>query len=249
MSEEMLRLESVDVAYGPVQVLFGVSLHVKRGEIVAVLGGNASGKSTTIKAVLGLARPRAGQVLFKGERVDGLAPPDIIARGMASIPEGRRMFPEMSVEENLLMGAYARRRESRAEIARDLDRMMTTFPLLAERRRQLAGTLSGGEQQMLAMARAWVRRPDFVCIDEPSMGLSPLFVERVYDVLRNWKREGVTMLMVEQSANQALALADRAYVLRTGEIILDGDAAALAADPAIQRAYLGARENATERAT
>jgi branched-chain amino acid transport system ATP-binding protein len=222
-----------------VQALFGVSLRVDQGEVVAVLGGNASGKSTTIKTVLGLVRPTRGSVTLAGERIDGLSAPDVIARGVASVPEGRRVFPEMSVQENLLMGAYPRRRD-KAAIARDLEEVFQTFPRLGERRRQAAGTLSGGEQQMLALGRAWLRRGRLICIDEPSMGLSPRYVDLVYDVLFRWKAAGLTILLVEQNARIALELASRAYVLQHGHIIIQGRAADLAVDPAVRKAELGA---------
>lgn len=236
--DRVLEIEGVDAFYGEVQALFGVSLHVLDGEIVAVIGGNASGKSTIIKTVLGLVQPRRGTVRVMGERVDG-GTPQVIGLGVGSIPEGRRVFPEMTVWENLQLGAYVRRRENAASLRADLNAALELFPVLAQRRWQAAGTLSGGEQQMLAMARAWVRRPQFMCIDEPSMGLSPLWVERVYDVLAGWKKEKVAILMVEQSANRALEVADRAYVLRTGAIVLEGPAAAIAANPEVRRAYLG----------
>ena len=224
--------------YGAVQALFGVSLEVHAGEAVAVLGGNASGKSTTLKSVLGLVKPSQGAIHFDGARIDGRATPDIIDAGLGSVPEGRRVFPRMSVHENLLLGAYPRRRD-RAGVDADLARVFDAFPRLKERRRQAAGTLSGGEQQMLALGRAWLRRPQLLCIDEPSMGLSPLFVDHVYDVLIGWKAEGLTILIVEQNARLALELADRAYVLQHGHVVKDGPAAALAADAAVQRAYLG----------
>ena len=235
----MVRLENVDVFYGPVQALFGVSLHVDQGEVVAVLGGNASGKSTTIKTVLGLVRPRSGAVYFEGRRVDALSTFRRIPMGMGSIPEGRRVFPEMTVRENLLMGAYVRRREGQAALEKDMERVLALFPSLANRLDQVAGTLSGGEQQMLAMGRALMGRPRLLCIDEPSMGLSPLYVDRVYEVIRSLKGSGVTILMVELSANRALEVADRAYVLQNGHIVLEGEARKLATDPAVQRAYLG----------
>jgi ABC-type branched-subunit amino acid transport system ATPase component len=236
-----VELNGVDIFYGPVQALFGLSLHVAHGEAVAVLGGNASGKSTTVKTVLGLVTPKAGEYRLFGE-----APPTstagVIGRGVASIPEGRRMFAELTVRDNLLMGAYARRGEDKAALARDLDKVMAEFPWLSGRLDQLAGTLSGGEQQMVALGRAWLRKPRLLCIDEPSMGLSPMMVERVYEILQRWKAQGLTILMVEQSANQALELVDRAYVLRNGTLMLEGTAAALKSDPAIQEAYLGARQ-------
>lgn len=235
----LLSVENVDVHYGVVQALFGVSLHVGTSEVVSVLGGNASGKSTTLKSVLGLVSPRSGRILFDGHPIQGMEPADVIDLGVASVPEGRRVFPEMSVQENLLMGAYPRRADKDA-IERDLQAVLEAFPRLAERRRQLAGTLSGGEQQMLALGRAWLRRGRLVCIDEPSMGLSPRFVDMVYEVLFRWKDEGQTILLVEQNARIALELADRAYVLQHGHVVLQGDAADLAADPSVQKAYLGA---------
>ncbi len=236
-----VELKGVDIFYGPVQALFGVSVTVGRGEAVAVLGGNASGKSTTVKTVLRLVTPKAGEYRLFGE-----APPSstdgVIGAGVASIPEGRRMFAELTVRDNLLMGAYARRGEDKAALARDLDKVLAEFPWLSGRLDQLAGTLSGGEQQMVALGRAWLRKPRLLCIDEPSMGLSPLMVERVYEILARWKAQGLTILMVEQSANQALELVDRAYVLRNGVVVLEGTAAQLKSDPAIQEAYLGARQ-------
>ena len=234
-----IELKNVDIFYGAVQALFGVSMHVARGEAVAVLGGNASGKSTTVKTVLRLVRPRAGEVSLFGRPMQARSTAEVIESGIASIPEGRRMFAELTVRDNLLMGAFSRRREPAKGVAEDLDRVLAEFPWLSGRLNQLAGTLSGGEQQMVAMARAWLRRPQILCIDEPSMGLSPLMVDRVYEILARWKAQGLTILMVEQSANHALALVDRAYVLRNGVVVLEGDAAALRDDPAIQEAYLG----------
>jgi branched-chain amino acid transport system ATP-binding protein len=235
-----IELTNVDVFYGPVQALFGVSLRVGRGEAVAVLGGNASGKSTTVKAVLRLVLPKQGQIALFGRPMQARTTAEVIDAGIASIPEGRRMFAELTVRDNLLMGAYPRRREGKAELEADLAFALAEFPWLGGRLKQLAGTLSGGEQQMLAMARAWLRRPQILCIDEPSMGLSPMMVERVYEILARWKSQGLTILMVEQSANHALQLADRAYVLRGGAVVIEGAAADLRNDPAIQEAYLGA---------
>jgi branched-chain amino acid transport system ATP-binding protein len=234
-----LSLDGVDVHYGAVQALFGVSIGLRAGEVVAVLGGNASGKSTTLKSVLGLVRPTRGRIVLDGVAIQGMAAADVIGLGVASVPEGRRVFPEMSVRHNLLLGAYPRRVD-KAGIERDLVRVFDAFPRLAERRAQWAGTLSGGEQQLLALARAWMRRPRLVCIDEPSMGLSPKFVDQVYEVLFRWKSEGQTILLVEQNARIALELADRAYVLQHGHVILQGPAAELAMDPQVRHAYLGA---------
>lgn len=239
ISTPFLTIEGIDVHYGAVQALFGVSLHVQKGEVVSVLGGNASGKSTTLKSVLGLVTPTKGRITLEGKPIHGLSSPEVIDLGVASVPEGRRVFPEMSVYENLLMGAYPRRRHKQ-DIERDLDQVFQSFPRLAERRKQPAGTLSGGEQQMLALGRAWLRRGQLVCIDEPSMGLAPRFVDQVYEVLFQWKAAGQTILLVEQNARIALELADRAYVLQHGHVILTGSAADLAADPEIQKAYLGA---------
>ena len=234
----LLAIDGIDVHYGAVQALYGVSLAVYAGEVVSVLGGNASGKSTTLKSVLGLVKPTTGRILLDGAEIQRRAPADVIDLGVASVPEGRRVFPEMSVEENLLLGAYPRRRDKTA-IAGDFEEVLRSFPRLAERRRQPAGTLSGGEQQMLALGRAWLRRGRLVCIDEPSMGLSPRFVDAVYEVLFRWKAAGQTILLVEQNARIALELADRAYVLQHGHVVLQGTANDLSADPAIRRAYLG----------
>jgi branched-chain amino acid transport system ATP-binding protein len=234
----LLAIDKIDVHYGAIQALYGVSLVVYPGEVVSVLGGNASGKSTTLKSVLGLVTPSTGRIVLDGKEIQRYAPADVIDLGVASVPEGRRVFPQMSVYENLLLGAYPRRKQKLA-IEQDLDEVFTTFPRLAERRRQAAGTLSGGEQQMLALGRAWLRRARLVCIDEPSMGLSPRFVDAVYEVLFRWKADGQTILLVEQNARIALELADRAYVLQHGHVVLEGSATDLAADPAIQRAYLG----------
>jgi branched-chain amino acid transport system ATP-binding protein len=238
-AQSFLVVDDIDVHYGAVQALFNVSLHVRAGEVVGVLGGNASGKSTTLKSVLGLVHPSRGRILFEGKPIHGMAPADVIDLGVASVPEGRRVFPEMSVIDNLMMGAYPRRAD-KAGVAADLDAVLTAFPRLAERRKQAAGTLSGGEQQLLALGRAWLRRGRLICIDEPSMGLSPKFVDRVYEVLFQWKAAGQTILLVEQNARIALELADRAYVLQHGHVILQGSAADLAADPAVKKAYLGA---------
>jgi ABC-type branched-subunit amino acid transport system ATPase component len=244
-----LALKGVDVFYGAVQALFRVSLHVNKGEAVAVLGGNASGKSTAVKVALRLVKPRDGEVELFGTRLQSQGSAYVIEQGLASIPEGRRMFADLTVRDNLLMGAYARRDRSSKALSEDIARAIAEFPWLAGRLKQLAGTLSGGEQQMVAMARAWLRRPRMLCIDEPSMGLSPQMVERVYEILARWKSQGMTILMVEQSANYALDLVDRAYVLRNGVVVMEGLAADLKGNPAIQEAYLGAGNQAMRGAT
>ena len=237
--DPLLRLDGVDAYYGPVHALSNVSLHVKQGEIVCLLGGNASGKSTTMKVVLGLLRPRNGRVLLDGADVTNLPTAMRIQRGVASVPEARRLFPSMTLEENLRMGAYLR--GDRSGIREDLQRMYELFPRLAERRRQLAGTMSGGEQQMLAMARALMSRPRLVCMDEPTMGLAPIFVERVLEMIVEINRRGISVFMVEQNASLALSIASRGYVLQTGILTLEGNAEDLLNDPAIREAYLGQR--------
>jgi branched-chain amino acid transport system ATP-binding protein len=233
----LLELDAVDVYYGPVQALHGLSLQVSPGELVCLLGGNASGKSTTMKTILGLVRPRAGQVRFDGQTIDRLSTPERIRRGIGSVPEARRIFPQMTVRENLLMGAYTRR--DRSVVHQDEERVLTIFPRLRERLTQLGGTLSGGEQQMLAMARSLMLRPRLICMDEPTMGLAPLFVDRVLDLIATINRDGTTIFMVEQNANLALQIADRGYVLQNGRIVLAGTAAQLLDDPEIRTAYLG----------
>jgi branched-chain amino acid transport system ATP-binding protein len=233
---DLLVVEQVDVYYGAVHALHGISLVVRDGELVCLLGGNASGKSTTMKTILGLVKPRSGSVSFRGQRIDGLKTSEIVRRGIASVPEARRLFPRMTVRENLLMGAYVR---SDPEVEADVERVTELFPRIRERWNQLGGTLSGGEQQMLAMARALMSRPKLICMDEPSMGLAPAFVERVYDLIGQIRAQGTTVLVVEQSAHVALEIADRAYVLQNGEMRLEGPARDLLANDEVRRAYLG----------
>jgi branched-chain amino acid transport system ATP-binding protein len=233
----LLALAGINSFYGPVQVHFDLALEVGAGQIVCLLGGNASGKSTTMKVILGLLKPASGTVTFAGAPIRGLPTPAIIRRGIGSVPEARRLFSTMTVRENLLMGAYARR--DRAEIAADLDRLLGLFPRVGERLSQRAGTLSGGEQQMVAMVRALMGRPRLICMDEPTMGLSPLYVDRVLDLIGGIRDDGVTVFMVEQNASLALQIADHGYVLQAGRIVLSGEAAALARDPRIRDAYLG----------
>ena len=234
----LLELDHVDVSYGAARALEDVSLEVRPGEIVSLLGGNASGKSTTMKTILGLVRPQSGTVSLDGVDITTTSTPHRIRAGIASVPEARRVFGQMTVTENLLAGAYTRRH--RAEITADIERMYEHFPRLAQRRRQAAGTLSGGEQQMLAFARALMSRPRLICMDEPTMGLSPLFVDKVLDEIARLNTElGVAVLMVEQQAELALSIAHRGYVLATGRIVLSGSAAKLLADTGVQEAYLG----------
>lgn len=234
----LLELCGVDTCYGAMPILRDVHLTVDEGEIVSLLGGNASGKSTTLKTILGLVRPERGVVRFRGERIDGLPTGHIVARGISIVPENRRIFPEMSVLENLEMGTYARR--DRGGIAAGLERALALFPRLGERLRQPGGTLSGGEQQMLAMARALMSDPQMLLMDEPSMGLAPVLVERIFELIREINAQGVTILMVEQNANMALRIADRGYVLQTGRIVLADTAANLLRNEMMRRAYLGA---------
>ena len=242
MTEPLLSLQNINTFYGPVQVHFDLSFTVGRGQIVCLLGGNASGKSTTMKIILGLVKPQSGTVRFDGQPLTGLPTPQIVRRGVGSVPEARRLFGDMSVRENLLMGAFTRK--DRKAIADDLDRVLGLFPKLGERLGQRAGTLSGGEQQMVAMARALMGRPKLICMDEPTMGLSPLWVDRVLDLIAAINKDGVTVFMVEQNASLALEIAHHAYVLQTGRIVLDGPASQLRADPRIRDAYLGGQEAA-----
>jgi branched-chain amino acid transport system ATP-binding protein len=233
----ILKLDRINSFYGPIQVHYDFSLEVGRGQIVCLLGGNASGKSTTMKVILGLLKPRSGEVILDGEMITGLPTPKIIRRGLGSVPEARRLFGAMTVRENVLMGAFTR--SDQAGIAQDYERMMTLFPRLAERASQAAGTLSGGEQQMVAMARALMARPRVIVMDEPTMGLSPLFVDRVLELIQAVNKQGITIFMVEQNAHLALQIADYGYVLQTGRIALSGPARELLHDPRIRDAYLG----------
>lgn len=237
MTAPLLHLQNIDTFYGPMQVHFGLELQVEPGEIVCLLGGNASGKSTTMKVILGLVKPRAGKVIFGGREITGLATPKVVRLGLGSVPEARRIFANMTVRENLLMGAY--KRNDKAEIELDYERTLALFPRLRERINQPGGVLSGGEQQMLAIGRALMGRPHLICMDEPTMGLSPLFVDRVLEQIQTINRQGVTIFMVEQNANLALQIAHRGYVLQNGRIVLSGQAQTLLDSPQIQAAYLG----------
>lgn len=238
----LLALEDIDTFYGPVQVHFGLNLAVGSGEIVCLLGGNASGKSTTMKVILGLVEPRSGEVLWEGRSWKGVSTARRIASGLGSVPESRRLFGQMTVGENLLMGAYVR--ADRRAVAEDRERLLELFPLLRDRLGQAAGTLSGGEQQMVALARALMSRPRLVVMDEPTMGLSPLWVERIWNLVTTINTQGTAFFLVEQNAHLALELAHRGYVLQNGHLVLEGTAADLRQDERIRDAYLGADQMA-----
>ncbi len=234
---DLLRLTNIDTYYGEIHILENLNLNVREGELVSLLGGNASGKSTTLKTILGLVQPRNGSVEFRGEEVTGRNTSYRIRQGMAIVPENRRLFGPMTVLENLEMGAYLiRDTKGRKE---DFERVYTLFPLLHERRSQLAGTLSGGEQQMVAMGRALMARPKLLLMDEPSMGLAPILVERSFEIIQQVHQSGVAMLVVEQNANMALSIADRGYVLSTGRCVLSGPANELLQHEDLRKAYLG----------
>jgi branched-chain amino acid transport system ATP-binding protein len=233
----MLELQGVDTFYGPNHILKDVSLSIGQGEIVCLLGANAAGKTTTMKTIFGLVKPRAGTITFEGERIDTLTTDRIIQRGLSLVPEGRRVFSRMSVRENLEMGAYMQ--SNRAIIQQDTDRVFALFPRLKERDKQLAGTLSGGEQQMLAIGRALMARPRLLCMDEPSLGLSPILVQLVFDTIEQIRKEGVTVFLVEQNAYMALQTASRGYVLQTGRIVLGDTAPRLLENDMVRAAYLG----------
>ena len=234
----LLRLEELHASYGPIAALRGVDLEVRRGELICLIGANGAGKSSTLRAISGLLPATHGRIVFDGREIHGREPAEILAAGVAHCPEGRRVFPHLSVEENLAMGAYVRR--DRRGIEADLERVCAHFPILGERRRQVAGTLSGGEQQMLAIARALMARPRLILFDEPSLGLAPTVVETTFEIIAAIRREGTTVLMVEQNASLALGLADRGYVMETGRIVLEGTGQALLTNDHVRRAYLGA---------
>src|SRR6201995_5122619 len=233
----LLEFKDIDTHYGDLHVLKQVNYRIEEGEIVSLLGGNACGKSTTMKTIMGVVRPTRGTVVYQGVAIERMATAERVRRGIAPVLEARRLFPRMTVFENLEMGAYLRRRG--AEFDQDLERVYALFPRVKERRNQIAGTLSGGEQQMVAMGRALMARPKLLCMDEPSMGLSPAFVEQVFDIIQAINKQGTSIFMVEQNANMALSIAHYGYVLQTGEVVLHGSAASLRDNEMVQQAYLG----------
>jgi branched-chain amino acid transport system ATP-binding protein len=233
----VLRLEDIHTYYGPIEALKGISLDVGDGEIVTLIGSNGAGKTTTLRSVNGLNHPRRGKIFFQGLDVTTAPPHEIVRRGISQSPEGRKLFPRMSVTENLEMGAF--QRTDRSEISDDLDRVYTLFPRLAERKSQKAGTMSGGEQQMLAIGRALMARPKLLLLDEPSMGLAPILVEKIFEIVKEINGQGTPILLVEQNALMALDIADRGYVLETGKVALAGDAASLRQDEQVRKTYLG----------
>jgi branched-chain amino acid transport system ATP-binding protein len=233
----LLRVRDLKVAYGGIQAVKGVSFDVQRGELVSLIGANGAGKTTTLKAVTGTQPAASGSIEFMGRDIRGQGPWALVEQGLVMVPEGRGTFARMSITENLQMGAFVRR--DKPEIAADMERIFTIFPRLKERRNQLAGTMSGGEQQMLAMGRGLMARPKVLLLDEPSMGLSPLMVDKIFEVVNDIHQQGTTILLVEQNASRALQLASRGYVMDSGEVTMSGDAKALLADPRVRAAYLG----------
>jgi branched-chain amino acid transport system ATP-binding protein len=233
----MLEVSDIHTFYGNIEALKGISLTVEEGECVTLIGSNGAGKSTTLRSISGLTPPRTGDIVFKGENITRTAPAEIVGLGISQSPEGRRCFPRMTVRENLDMGAYLRRDK---EIGSDMDRVFDLFPRLHEREKQKAGTMSGGEQQMLAIGRAMMARPTLLLLDEPSMGIAPILVERIYETIAEINRQGTTILLVEQNANYALSVSQRAYVLETGVVALSDDSEKMRTNPDVQKAYLGA---------
>lgn len=233
----MLEVKDLEVYYGMIQAIKGISFEVNKGEVIALIGANGAGKTTTLHTITGLLSPKKGSVIFEGKDITKIPAHKIVSMGMAHVPEGRRVFADLSVYENLKLGAYTRKYKE--NLNKDLENIYKRFPRLAERKNQSAGTLSGGEQQMLAMGRALMSKPKIILMDEPSMGLSPIFVNEIFDIIKAVSASGTTVLLVEQNAKKALSIADRAYVLETGKIILEGDAKVLMNDERVKKAYLG----------
>ena len=237
MTTTLLKITGLQVAYGGIKAVKGVDFHVNEGELVTLIGSNGAGKTTTMKAITGSLPPASGDIEYLGKSIKGKGAWDLVRDGLAMVPEGRGVFARMTIIENLQMGAYIR--NDKAEIAADMEKMFTIFPRLRERKDQLAGTMSGGEQQMLAMGRALMSRPKVLLLDEPSMGLSPIMVDKIFEVVRDVSAQGVTILLVEQNASRALGIADRGYVMESGIVTMDGDAKDLLNDPRVRAAYLG----------
>ena len=237
MSEPLLQVKDLEVYYGVIKALKGISFHVNKGEIVSLIGANGAGKTTTLHTVTGLLHPKHGSVIYNGQDLTKVPAHNIVSMGLAHVPEGRRIFQNLSVYDNLLLGAYTQK--DKAKIDKQMDQVFEQFPRLKERRRQLAGTLSGGEQQMLAMGRALLSDPQMIVMDEPSMGLSPLLVSEIFEIIKTFRDAGKTVLLVEQNAKKAMTVSDRVYVLETGSIIKEGNAAELINDESIKKAYLG----------
>ncbi|MCB1762724.1 MAG: ABC transporter ATP-binding protein [Gammaproteobacteria bacterium] len=234
----MLELRDVRTYYGTIQALKGISLEIKSGEIITLIGANGAGKSTTLMSICGVAPPRSGEILFRGEQITRMSPDHIVSLGICQVPEGRHIFPQLTVQENLDMGAFLR--SDKIEIKRDLDYVFSLFPILAQRREQAGGTLSGGEQQMLALSRALMARPQLLLLDEPSMGLAPLIIRQIFEIIKKINQEqDTTIFLVEQNANQALHIADRGYVIENGAVTLSDSADNLLTNPEVQKAYLG----------
>ena len=237
MANTLLKVSGLKVSYGGIKAVKGVDLEVREGELVTLIGANGAGKTTTMKAITGMLVAEAGDIVYDGRNIRGMGSWDLVKLGLAMVPEGRGVFTRMTITENLLMGAYVR--TDKAEIQRDIERMFELFPRLKERRDQLAGTMSGGEQQMLAMARALMSRPKLLLLDEPSMGLSPIMVDKIFEVVRDVHAQGMTVLLVEQNARRALQVANRGYVMDSGEMLMTGEARAMLDDPKVRAAYLG----------
>ena len=237
MSEPLLKVENLEVYYGVINALKGISFHVNKGEIVSLIGANGAGKTTTLHTVTGLIRPKHGSIIYDGQDITKIAPHKIVTLGLSHVPEGRRIFQDLTVYDNLLLGAYTRKDKKKVEA--DMEMVFEQFPRLKERRKQMAGTLSGGEQQMLAMGRALLADPQMIVMDEPSMGLSPLLVSEIFEIIKSFREAGKTVLLVEQNAKKAMMVSDRVYVLETGSITTEGNAADLINDERIKKAYLG----------
>jgi len=233
----MLEVKNLNIHYGVIHALKDISLHIEEGEIVTLIGANGAGKTTTLRAISGLLKPSKGEIIFHGEVISNSSAKDIVKKGISHVPEGRRIFPDMTVLENLELGAYLRK--DKKAIYEDMEKVYERFPILKQRSKQLAGTLSGGEQQMLAMGRALMSKPKLLLLDEPSMGLAPLLVKEIFSIIKDINDAGTTVLLVEQNANMALSIANRAYVIETGKIVLEGDAKELAQSEEIRKAYLG----------